>query len=129
MKKYISFYFGLLALITIVLMTWNTHERSFNPGSNFTGNHEKAIYYFPLIVLVELFLAILTIKLFTSPITLAVKLAACLGWMALTFVAFLNSIHGGGIIAAHALWLLVVSVFCLIFLTLALPKPNFLSKL
>lgn len=124
MKKYISIYFCLLALVTIVLMILDNVERPFNPVSNFTGNPEKAIYYFPVIVLVELCLALLTIKLFTSPITLAVKLTACLAWMALTFVAFLNSIHGGGIIAAHALWLLVVSVSCLILFTLKTIKPN-----
>ena len=114
MKKYISLYFCLLALISILLMIWDNIERPFDTEGKLTGNPEKAIYYFPVIVLVELCLALLTIKLFTSPITLAVKLIACLGWIAVTFVAFLNSIHGGGIIAAHALWLLVVTLSCLV---------------
>jgi hypothetical protein len=124
MKKIAFFYFSTLAIGTIILMFFDYNKHLYNQNNDFTGNPEKVLYYYPLLVIVELILIYLSLLLVEKKKHLFIKLLTCASWLVFTTLSFINSIHGGGVIAAHALWLAICSISIILILLIKQLKRN-----
>lgn len=110
MKKLTLIYFIVIALITISLMFWDYNARPFNSNNNYIGNPKNALLLYPALICIEFLLILFTINIFKKEIRLIFKIAISLLWFSATFISFIDTMRGGGVLAVHALWLSLVSI-------------------
>ncbi|MGZ4035247.1 MAG: hypothetical protein ACXVPU_13085 [Bacteroidia bacterium] len=110
MKKLTHIYFIVIAIITISLMFWDYNNYPFSPGNNYIGNPPNALLLYPLLVFLEFVLILFSIRILKKDIRLIFKIGLSLLWFSITFISFIDTMRGGGVLAVHALWLLLVSI-------------------
>lgn len=114
---------GGLALAVICLMAWDYNERPFDPGNDRIGNPRYSLILYPALVIIEFLLAWITLR-FLQNSRLITSFALILFWCGITACAFIDTLRGGGVLAAHAMWLSVVSVLLIIFTALRVIRNN-----
>jgi hypothetical protein len=110
MKKLKYFYFIIMASITISLMLWDYHTYPFNAQYQRTGNQSQSFLLYPMLVCIEFSLILFTIHFFKRNSHFGFKIVFLFLWFGITFISFIDTMRGGGVLAAHALWLLLVSL-------------------
>ena len=105
---------SFVALAVIFLMVWDYNERPFDPGNDYTGNPKNSVYLYPVLVTIEFMLVLYTLKVLRGNTGWMIKVLLLIFWCGLTAGAFIDTLRGGGVLAAHALWLSLVTLFLIV---------------
>jgi hypothetical protein len=105
-------------------MFWDYNAYPFNPDNDYIGNPKNSILFYPVLVCIEFLLILFTVKTFKREIRLIFKIGFSLLWFLATFISFIDTMRGGGVLAVHAIWLLVVSISLAVVLFIAVCYKN-----